>query len=461
MVSNFRPTESNRNAFKTCLNGRGVSWALLLSALIVPAGLFAEPLVMNNGDPGTEELGTWSLSSDASEAPFGGSALYKSDSGTYTFKPTIASGTYKVYLWWTTRDRLHRGAPVTVLTTTGKVSQKVNQSRNGGKWNLLGTYTLDSSTAYVRISVGGSRLTCADAVMFELVEELVPAPAPDPVATDAPPLAPTGLTATAMSGAIGLDWNDNTETDLANYAVYRSTTSGNGFSLLAQGLTGSQYSDTAAQAGTLYYYCVAAVDGAGNLSPLSAQAWATVPVSDLAPAVPSGLVATAATNSVSLNWNDNTESDLAGYSVFRSTTSGTGFALLADHLTESSYADTAVEPGTTYYYIVFAFDSAVNTSPPSAQVSATVPEAPAGFFGTISWSAPTANVDGSSLKDLSGYKVYVGTGSRKYTSIHSAGNVTQFTVGPLPAGTYYFCVTSCDSSGNESPYSTEVSYNVQ
>jgi hypothetical protein len=39
--------------------------------------------------------------------------------------------------------------------------------------------------------------------------------------------------------------------------------------------------------------------------------------------------------------------------------------------------------------------------------------------------------------------------------------VTQFTVGPLPSGTYYFCVTSCDSSGNESTFSTEVSTTVQ
>ena len=90
-----------------------------------------------------------------------------------------------------------------------------------------------------------------------------------------------------------------------------------------------------------------------------------------------------------------------------------------------------------------------------------MPAAPAGFFGTITWSAPTANVDGSALKDLSGFKVYVGTKSRSYSSVHDAGNATQFTVGPLQAGTYYFSVTSFDSSGNESPYSTEVSYSVQ
>ena len=62
---------------------------------------------------------------------------------------------------------------------------------------------------------------------------------------------------------------------------------------------------------------------------------------------------------------------------------------------------------------------------------------------------------------LAGYKVYVGTSSRKYQSNYNAGKATQYTVGPLKAGTYYFSVTSFDSSGNESSYSTEVSYQVQ
>src|SRR6185503_7021943 len=107
-----------------CFRPRLASRALLLCGLFAPAGLFADALVMNDGDPGTTELGLWSLSTDASEAPFGGSALYRNQNGTYTFKPTIASGTYKIYLWWTTRNNLARGVPVTVLTATGKVSQK-------------------------------------------------------------------------------------------------------------------------------------------------------------------------------------------------------------------------------------------------------------------------------------------------------------------------------------------------
>ena len=43
---------------------------------------------------------------------------------------------------------------------------------------------------------------------------------------------------------------------------------------------------------------------------------------DTTPAAPTTLVATAGDAQVSLNWDDNTEADLAGYNVHRATTTG-------------------------------------------------------------------------------------------------------------------------------------------
>jgi len=40
------------------------------------------------------------------------------------------------------------------------------------------------------------------------------------------------------------------------------------------------------------------------------------------PATPSGLTAAAGAGQVALDWADNAETDLAGYNVYRSTTSG-------------------------------------------------------------------------------------------------------------------------------------------
>jgi hypothetical protein len=82
---------------------------------------------------------------------------------------------------------------------------------------------------------------------------------------------------------------------------------------------------------------------------------------------------------------------------------------------------------------------------------------------TLTWSAPTTNVDGTPLTDLAGYKVYFGTTSGVYSSSLSVGlNVgtpPSYIVNNLGAGTYYFAVTAYDAAGVESAFSTEASKN--
>jgi oligosaccharide reducing-end xylanase len=91
------------------------------------------------------------------------------------------------------------------------------------------------------------------------------------------PSAPTGLTASAVSGTVFLDWNDNAETGVSGYNVYRSVVSGSGYARV-NGLlvTGSAYEDRPASSGTTYYYVATAVGADGNESPYSAEASATL-----------------------------------------------------------------------------------------------------------------------------------------------------------------------------------------
>ena len=64
-----------------------------------------------------------------------------------------------------------------------------------------------------------------------------------------------------------------------------------------------------------------AVVSDGN-STTTGPTWTFTTAADaVAPAAPTGLAATAGANSVSLAWTANTEPDLAGYNVYRSTTS--------------------------------------------------------------------------------------------------------------------------------------------
>ena len=103
-----------------------------------------------------------------------------------------------------------------------------------------------------------------------------------------PPTAPGGLAATPGPGQAALTWTASTDNvNVARYDVHRSTTNGftpSAANRIAQPTTAG-YTDAGLAAGT-YYYRVLAADAAGNLSPASNQASATVTA-----APPVGLVA--------------------------------------------------------------------------------------------------------------------------------------------------------------------------
>ena len=79
----------------------------------------------------------------------------------------------------------------------------------------------------------------------------------------------------------------------------------------------------------------------------------------------------------------------------------------------------------------------------------------------LSWQAPTKNVDGSTLTNLSGYKIYYGTSSSNYTQMVSVSgaSTTTWTMSLAP-GTYYFALTAVDSTGAESAKTSEVSKTI-
>ena len=83
----------------------------------------------------------------------------------------------------------------------------------------------------------------------------------------AAPAAPTGLVAITGTGqVVSLDWNDNTEPDLGEYRVSRSTVSAvAGFAKIAE-VAASRFVDVDVAFGTQYFYRVTAVDRSENES---------------------------------------------------------------------------------------------------------------------------------------------------------------------------------------------------
>ena len=78
-------------------------------------------------------------------------------------------------------------------------------------------------------------------------------------------------------------------------------------------------------------------------------------------------------STVRLAWQAVPDADLAGYLVYRSTTAGRGHVRLsAAPQAGTTYVDTDVRPGQTYYYVVTAVDRSkrANESVPSPEASA-------------------------------------------------------------------------------------------
>jgi hypothetical protein len=81
---------------------------------------------------------------------------------------------------------------------------------------------------------------------------------------------------------------------------------------------------------------------------------------------------------------------------------------------------------------------------------------------TLSWTAPTENTDGSTLSNLSGYRIRYGTSATTLTQtiVISNASVTTYVVEDLAPATWFFAVTAVTSSGAESTHSNVASKQI-
>ncbi len=198
-----------------------------------------------------------------------------------------------------------------------------------------------------------------------------------PLSDTTAPAEPTGLFATGGDTVVSLTWTPPADPDVAGYNVYRSESSPVPLTSPINGVTlinSTSYIDTGRVNGTTYYYAVTAVDTSTNESIGSVEANAT-PFADITPpADPLGLSAVPDSMAVSLNWTENTEGDLAGYNVYRSTSPSvplTGPVNGGTLVTGNAFSDTGLTNGQIYYYVVTAVDASTNESGASNEVSAT------------------------------------------------------------------------------------------
>jgi hypothetical protein len=115
--------------------------------------------------------------------------------------------------------------------------------------------------------------------------------------------APSNLVAAVETGQASLTWNAAGGTNYLYYSVYRTTTTGTGYSLIASNLVSPAYTDTNLTAGATYYYVATVTDWMGRESDYSNEAIAA-PGSAL-PTTPTNIVFTISDGSLMLNWPSN------------------------------------------------------------------------------------------------------------------------------------------------------------
>jgi hypothetical protein len=81
---------------------------------------------------------------------------------------------------------------------------------------------------------------------------------------------------------------------------------------------------------------------------------------------------------------------------------------------------------------------------------------------TLSWTAPTENTDGSTLSNLSGYRIRYGTSASALTQtiVINNASVTTYVVENLAPATWFFAVTAVTAAGAESTHSNVASKQI-
>ncbi len=297
------------------------------------------------------------------------------------------------------------------------------------------------------------------------------------------PATPSGLAATAGTGkSISLAWTANTESDLAEYRVYRCATSGGSYSLVAE-VSANRFVDVDVSYSTAYYYKVSAVDYSENESAQTAYVTATTG------GTPAGIDTTPASDPTAATLNTSgtyqaTDGSTRSYltinvpsmptlgvvlMLFYRRNGATGW-LVADQRSTggSTTRIDDLSPGVSYEvaaqaFSAYGYGSSIVTatgSPFTAPSDTTGPSAPTGL-AAVTGTGKSVSLDwnDNTEGDFSEYGIYRNTVNNSSTATKIAETrASRFVDVEVTLGTvYYYWVSAYDRSENASPKSSVAS----
>ncbi|TVX98979.1 fibronectin type III domain-containing protein [Paenibacillus cremeus] len=285
-------------------------------------------------------------------------------------------------------------------TATSGMSYAVKRSvTNGGPYTIVqsgittGSYVdnglNNGTTYYYVVSASSNGLESADSSQAAATPQ-----------QPQPPAKPTGLTAAAQNSQVKLNWT--AAAGAQSYTVKYATVSGGPYTSVAGAATNS-YTVTGLTNNTPYFFTVSAVNDVGP-SGDAAEVQAT-PVQSPPPLPPTGVKAAAGDAKVNVSWS--AVSGATSYNVKRSM-NGQNFTTVAAGVTATSYSNTGLTNGTTYYYVVTAVNldgesvnsAVVSAAPTPVDASSPTLSKSGGWF-------ETAYVEWAPVSNAQGYNVYV------------------------------------------------------
>nr|WP_243865264.1 fibronectin type III domain-containing protein [Paenibacillus lupini] len=248
--------------------------------------------------------------------------------------------------------------------------------------------------------------------------------------------------AAKTTSSVSLSWNS--VEGAASYNLYRSTTSGSGYTFV-RNTTNTSYVDTGLTSDTSYYYKVAYLYGGLTESQWSSEL--SVRTVGVPPVAPTGQTAVAVNSStINLNWTAAAKS--TGYKVSRSSDAGQTYTKIYEG-TAVSFQDKNLSPNTEYRYQIIAYNTFGDSPAASAQTTTYPFDSPAHFTAsptastvTLNWDAMPGTAVTYTLKKSTSA---TGTFTTLYTGPNNTYTDTGLTQG---AGYFYKLSAVVDSVGS-------------
>jgi len=282
-----------------------------------------------------------------------------------------------------------------------------------------------STTYYYKISANNSAGESSQSIVVSATTFV---PIPD---------TPTDVNATATStSSITVSWA--AVSGATEYYVYRSSSATGTYTRVGTSSTAS-YTNTGLSGSTTYYYKVSAYNNSGE-SFHSLMVSATTMLD-----TPTGVSAEAiSSSSIKISWTAVSNAD--GYYVYRSSYSTSTYTYQVGTSSTTSYTDTDLSAGNTYYYKVSAYNNLEESSQSSYASWTFIPSTPTGVSATGSGAVLT--VGWNAVLGATGYRVYFHMNST-ITLLETipTTSYTNYTFGYTGGMTGYITVTAYNSAG--------------